>query len=415
MQDDNKIVFTYGMARELNTVHETILYQKALQNVERELASLNLSRGGKNTDGFVFECLHVAEKNRQNMGQGNGYVLDVIDNNGIADFKMIDKAGHVSYQQAKMGYHGSNKYKIVKEYYDGQTLVVDKGNRELMEYAQNIGLPVEESPVSKEMAHSLTEVMKREGKIRQEIGLSNAGPVTSNLYIAAEQLSYAHIAGLNAAKGSAAFAAGISLGKNMYSLIEGNKDLREFFLESSVETATAAGGAYVMGATGSLATGILVNSGIATQAASVMITTGVGQTIVSLGPVFAAMPVAAGPVFLLGMVIGTGYSVIKSVKEHSDQYSRKMSQLNQIMSQALVSMEAAYQSLDQTIRDTYAFWNQSFDEGFHLMENGIMGNNFENFSMGLDIVTKIFDSHVLFENMNEFDDFFFDENAVLSL
>ena len=85
------------------------------------------------------------------------------------------------------------------------------------------------------------------------------------------------------------------------------------------------------------------------------------------------------------------------------------------MGQALASMEAADQSLDQTIRDTYAFWNRSFDEGFHLMENGVIENDFENFSMGLDIVTRIFDSHVLFENMDDFDDFFFDENAVLNL
>ena len=393
----------------MNTVHENIQYQKALQNVEKELSSLNLSRGGKNADGFVFECLHVAEKNKRNMQKGNGYVLDVIDNNGIADFRMVDRAGHVSYQQAKTGYHGPNKYKIAKESYNGQTLVVDKGNQELVEYAQSISLPVEESPVSKDMAHSLTEVMKQEGKIRQKIGLSNTGPITSNLYIAAEQLSYAHTAGLNAAKGSAAFAAGVSMGKNMYGLIEGDKDLREFFLETSAETATAVGGAYVMGATGYLA------SGVATNVAEVLITTGGGQTIVSLGSVFATMSVAAGPVFLFGMAVGTGYSVIKSVKERSNQYSRKMSQLNRIMGQALASMEAAYQSLDQTIRDTYAFWNRSFDEGFHLMENGVIENDFENFSMGLDIVTRIFDSHVLFENMDDFDDFFFDENAVLNL
>ena len=348
-------------------------------------------------------------KEQAEYAKGNGYVLDVIDNNGIADFRMVDRAGHVSYQQAKTGYHGPNKYKIAKESYNGQTLVVDKGNQELVEYAQSISLPVEESPVSKDMAHSLTEVMKQEGKIRQKIGLSNTGPITSNLYIAAEQLSYAHTAGLNAAKGSAAFAAGVSMGKNMYGLIEGDKDLREFFLETSAETATAVGGAYVMGATGYLA------SGVATNVAEVLITTGGGQTIVSLGSVFATMSVAAGPVFLFGMAVGTGYSVIKSVKERSNQYSRKMSQLNRIMGQALASMEAAYQSLDQTIRDTYAVWNRSFVRGFQLRENGVIENDFENFSMGLDIVTRIFDSHVLFENMDDFDDFFFDENAVLNL
>lgn len=414
MQDDNKIVFTYGMVRELNTVHENVQYQKALQNVEKELSSLNLKRGGNNTDGFVFECLHTAEKNRQNMQLRNNQILNVIDNNGIADFKMIDATGHASYQQAKMGYHGSNKYKITNKY-DSQTLVVDKGNKELIEYAQNIGLHAEESPVSKDMAHSLTEIMKQEGKMRQKIGLANTGPVTSNLYIAAEQLSYAHTAGLNAAKGSTAFAAGVSLGKNMYSLIEGNKDLREVFLESSIETAVAAGGSYVMGATGSLATGILVNSEVAASAANVIISTGVGQTIVSLGPVFAAMPAAAGPTFLLGMVIGTGYSVIKSVKRHCNQYNHKMSQLNGVMIQALSSMEKAYQNLDQVIKDTYAFWDQSFDEGFHLIANAVMENDFENFSIGLNIVTRIFDSQVLFKNMEEFDDFFFDENAILNL
>jgi hypothetical protein len=418
MENDDKIIFTFVGSQEAGTLEQNIQYQKALINVEKELSSLNMNRGGRETSGFVFENLHNSSKNRSNMQNLNGEVLNVIDDNGIADFKMVDSAGNVSYQQAKMGYHGSNKYKITSEKYDGQVLVVDKGNKELIDYGQKIGLQVEESSISKETADSLTQVMRKEATIRQELGLSNTAPITTKMYMLSEQLKNAHVRGMESAKGAAALAAGISLGKNMYEFIEGNIELRELLINTAKETVIAAGSGYVAGSVGYLASGVLANpvvEGVAAQATSVILSTEIGATLVSIGPIIATVSTAAGPLFVLGMALGTGYTAIKSIKRNADKYRKRMSEINRVLDQTLISMKKAYDDLDETIRSTYDFWNESFDQGFNSMLKAIKDNDFNEFSAGLDIVLNIFDGNVLFRTMEEFDEFFFDDEAVLNM
>lgn len=418
MENDDKIIFTFVGSQEAGTLEQNIQYQKALKNVEKELSSLNMNRGGRETSGFVFENLHNSSKNRSNMQNLNGEVLNVIDDNGIADFKMVDSAGNVSYQQAKMGYHGSNKYKITSEKYDGQVLVVDKGNKELIDYGQKIGLQVEESSISKETADSLTQVMRKEATIRQELGLSNTAPITTKMYVLSEQLQNAHVRGIESAKGAAALAAGISLGKNMYEFIEGNIELRELLINTAKDTVIAAGSGYVAGGVGYLASGVLANpvvEGVAAQATNVILSTEIGATLVSMGPIIATVSTAAGPLFVLGMALGTGYATIKSIKRNSYKYRKRMSEINRVLDQTLISMKKAYDDLDETIRSTYDFWNESFDQGFNSMLKAIKDNDFNEFSAGLDIVLNIFDGNVLFRTMEEFDEFFFDDEAVLNM
>lgn len=417
-EETEKIVFAYSGLHEASVLDQNVRFQKALDNVRKEMETLNMNRGGSNTSGFVFENLHVADKNQSNLMSGSQDVLHVIDDNGIADFSVTDAAGNVSYQQAKMGYHGSNKYQITKEKYGDQTLVIDKGNKDLAEYGRRVGLNVEESGISKETADNLTAVMKTEGELRSSIGLSNTAPVTANLYAAAEQLKYAHGAGVKAAKGGAAFAAGVSFGKNMYEFMEGNKDLQEVVLETGKDAVVAAGTSYAAGGISYLASGALANTalgGIAAQAAGVVASTEIGATIISLGPVFATMSAAVGPMFLVGMVIGTGYAVVKSIAAHQSRYQQRISQVNAALDQVLSCMKKAYDELDQEIKNTYDFWDQTFDKGFAGMMEAVKKNDFAGFSQGLDTVLSVFDRSVMFRNMEEFDTFFFDDDAVLTL
>lgn len=419
--EDDKITFSYSLAHELSVWEQNVQYQKALQMVEHEMATLNLNRGGgrlDNLSGFVFENLHTSNTNRQYMTSGTKEVLQMIDDNGIADMRHLSPEGKVSYQQAKMGYTGSNKYKITKEKYGDQVLVTNKGNREVIEHGNKIGLEVRESRISKEMSDTMAGVMKGEGKLRQQLRLSNTAPVTAKLYALSEQLQNANVMGLKAAKGAAALTAGISFGKNMYEFIEGNADLRDLLLNTAKDTVLSAGSAYVAGGAGYLVSGLAANSVVGTlaaQAANVIVSTQIGATIVSLGPIVATMSAAAGPVFLIGMAIGTGSAIIKSIKVHSNEYKNKISQLNRVLNQALSSMKEAYEDLDQTIKEAFDFWDQSFEDGFKRMLSATLDNDFAEFSLGLDIVLNVFDAHVLFRDMDEFDDFFFDDNAVLNL
>lgn len=424
MEDEDKIVFTCNGIRELTVLERNMKYQEALKNVHRELSSLNLNRGGNNTAGFVFENLYAADQNMQSLKAGKSEFRFVRNDNRSVDIDVVDVAGKKlskgSEEQVKMGYSGTNKYKITKARYGDQTLVVDKGNTELIEHGSKQNFKVIESRISEREAQLFTDTMKQEGKGCQAVALpgGNTAPITASLYYAAEELGYAHAAGVNAVKGGAAFAAGISFGKNMYNFIEGNMELREFILETGEETAAGAAGMYISGASGFLVSGILENTGagaVMMQAANATMGTEIGSIIVSVGSVAASIPAVAAPTFLLGMAIGTGCAVIRSIKMGINRRKYKIAQISRVLDQALLSMKAAYDDLEQTIKDTYDFWNQSFNQGFQLMMEAVEQNDFEKFSSGLDTVVKVFDNHVLFKNMDEFDEFFFDENAVLNL
>jgi len=414
-EDIEKITVAYAGLHEVGALQQNIRFQNAIENVRKELSTFNMNRG--HTSGFVFEDLHVAYKNSVNLELNNGEVLNVINDNGIADFRLTDAYGNVSYQQAKMGYH-NNTAPITVEKYGGQILVVDKGNSELIKHGEKIGLSVEESGVSRSSADNMTAIMKKEGSIRSELGLSNSAPVTANLFVVSEQLKYTHIAGIKAAKGGAAFSAGISFGKNMYEFLEGNAELRDVLLNTEKDAVIAAGGSYIAGGAGYLVSGALANTAVSTlaaQATGAIASTGVGATIISLGPVVTAMSAAVGPLFVAGMVIGTGYAAIRSIKIHSNKYRHRISQINQVLDQVLVSMKTVYEDLDQSIKTTYSFWDKDFAEGFDQMIDAVKHNDFEQFSSGLDVVLKVFGDNVLFKDMDEFDDFFFDDNAVLTL
>lgn len=53
-------------------------YQESLQKVQKELSALNMNRGGKNTDGFVFERMHTAEKTASFYGKNKATGLALL-------------------------------------------------------------------------------------------------------------------------------------------------------------------------------------------------------------------------------------------------------------------------------------------------------------------------------------------------
>jgi len=415
MQNDDKVKFFYTTAYEIEKAEQNALYYKALKNVENELSTLNLNRGGQQTYGFVFEDLHASYQNIENMKIHNNEVVYVLDDNGIADFKIVDANGNISYQQAKAGYHGSNQYKITKEKYGDQVLVVDKGNKELLERAEKIGIQSKESAISKEEAERITEVMKSEGKLRGKEGLSNTAPVTSKLYALSQQIQAAHVAGLDSAKGAAALAAGMSFGKNFYMYMEGNTDLQELAFDTAKDTVSAGISGYAVGAAGYVVSGVVSETVIGAAVTNVAVSMGIESMLISVGSITAAVSMVAGPLFLAGMAIGTGIAVCQSMKAKDRAYRHKMAQANGAIYQMLQSMKDAYNSLDQELKDFCEFWDSSFERGLEEMLNATLDRNFEGFAEGLDIISSVFGAHVLFKTEQEFDDFFFNDEAVLTL
>lgn len=414
MEVEEKITFLYTGSNAVENVEQNIQYYREFQNIGNDLSKLNLNRGSKNTYGFEFEDMHAVSKNIQNMKMNRGEIIHVLDDNSKRDFVTTTAKGGRTYQQAKAGYGGSNKYKITKEKYKRQTIVVDKNNKELIKYLEKRGIRYEESAISKKEAKTLDSFMQTEGKVRKTLGFDNTAPITAKLYEAGSQLAAASQVGINAAKGAAALAAGMSFGKNMYAYIEGNKDLQEVLFDTVVDTTKAAIGGFVGGSASYLAAGMISETMIGT-AIEVFLETGFGATLISVGNITAVLSTAVVPTFLIGMAMGAGYAMCKSIKMREEVYRRKMADANSALSQALSSMKIAYDSLNQEVKNSCDFWDTNFDRGFEKMLKAVLNNDFEGFSEGLDIILRIFDSHVLFKTEKEFDDFFFDDLAVLNL
>lgn len=305
------------------------IYDKLAKN----LSSYNTLRGGSaGFKGFVFEEMHAANATLK------GKATEVIANNGLADFRILNPDGTYSFGQAKVGYNSGT---IDWSAYKGQEIVIDKGNTKLIESARKAGMKVVESDISGQDAQSLAKTMQFESKIS---GKSNA-PITANLH------SY-HQAGINSAKSGAAFGAGFSIGSNIVDVATGDSSVGEASATIAKDTATAAvtsyvvgagttalanttiGGAVISGATAAgaalagtsvgaatIAAGIAV-SGAATVVGGAIASTAVGATVIGgataaatvLGTTaIGATIVAAAPLVAAGAVIGGIFKIGKKV------------------------------------------------------------------------------------------------------
>lgn len=264
------------------------IYDKLAKN----LSSYNTMRGGQaGFKGFVFEDMHAANASLK------GTATDVIANNGLADFRILNSDGTYSFGQAKVGYNSS---KIDWSAYKGQEIVIDKGNTKLIESARKAGMNVIESDISNADAQRLAKAMQFESKIT---GKPNA-PITANLH------SY-HQAGINSAKNGAAFGAGFSIGSNIVDLATGDKSVGEASVAIAKDTAVATVGSYVVGAgttalantavggaviSGATAAGTAIagtSVGAATIAAGTAITTAAGGAAAAVGGAVASTTVGA--------------------------------------------------------------------------------------------------------------------------
>lgn len=140
---------------------------------------------------------------------------------------------------------------------------------------------------------------------------------------------------------------------------------------------------------------------------------------------------AAGPAafmvgaaaFIGGMVVSTvctgiyrytaGLRASYLAKEKA--YRGRISTVNRIADQAIMEMRYQQDLLKSMISREYEEWSMNFEKGFQIILDGMGNNDFEQLSKGLGHIAEVFGRAVLFKDMDEFDDFFFDENAVLSL
>lgn len=399
------------------SISDGVIAGKASQNfvtMEKELSSLNVQRGGgKGLKGFIFEHSDVATENAKNVHNGNMQRLEVINDNGIADIKVIQANGTVEYQQAKCGYE-TRPNVVDNPKYQNDTIVIDKGNTTLKNRLEKNNHNFRESNISKKEVENVSKLMQAEGELTGK----TTATISSKLYACSKIMEQANKIGLNAAKGAGAFTAGLSMGKNFYEFIEGNMDLVELATAVGKDTAIAAVGAYGTAA----ATSLAVSTGIPSLIGGVIIQTpvvgAIGTTVVQIGSAITALiPVAAGPLFVLGLSIGAAITTFKLIKNYlifNKNVNKKLSEVSRIATQALYVMEQERTILKEMISEEYAYWDEQFNTGFEEIFNSAVLNDSNGIANGIDRILNVFGENVRFKNNEEFDAFFDSENRVFS-
>lgn len=265
----------------------------------------NTMRGGvKGYCGFVFEEMHAAD------AATKGADISVLGNNGVADFIIRDSSEHEMLGQAKAGYKNQ---RIDWSKYEGQTIIVDRGNTALAQEARNAGLQVQESAVFKKQADIVARAQQWESKITGEVSAPIVGTTVS-----------AHNAGLASAKLVARVGVSMKLGENIYDVFSGNKDFEDAVADVIVDGAVLVGGTYLGTATitvvgtiastaatafagtaaGTAITGAVATAGAAVTSTAVGCAVVTGATTVATTVVSSIAAAPLAPVILGGAAIG---------------------------------------------------------------------------------------------------------------
>lgn len=241
--------------------------------MSNRLGAYNTMRGGvKGYGGFVFEEMHAAD------AATKGVNINVLGNNGIADFIVKDASGKEILVQAKAGY---KPHQIDWSKYKGQTIVVDKGNTALANEARTAGLTVQESAVFKKQADVVARTQQWESKITG----SKTAPITG-------AATGAHYAGMASAKLAARVGVSMKLGENIYDVISGEKDFADAASDVVADGIVLVGGAYIGGAALTLAETSVTT--LAGTSLGVAVTSTVGTAMTAVGSTAVGSAVLAG-------------------------------------------------------------------------------------------------------------------------
>lgn len=222
---------TEGVNRAVKGIH-------AYQNMGNGLSKLNTMRGGtKGFKGFVMEELEAGK------ACALGQHTEVINNNGLADLRYTKADGSEVLIQMKTGYKPGQ---IDFNRYEGQTVVLDKGNAyfdELHAAGKEAGVNVVQGNVTDAEAKLLADMMQMETKIT---GAKNA-KVVPKLYSGYECAKTAHKIGLKVAKSGSIAGGGFSFGYNAMEVAMGNKELADAGKDVLTDTLKAGVTAYTVG------------------------------------------------------------------------------------------------------------------------------------------------------------------------
>lgn len=132
----------------------------------------------------------------------------------------------------------------------------------------------------------------------------------------------------------------------------------------------------------------------------------VGQMLIPI-PVLGAMIGS----MITSIACGELFKSIKSLKDHE----KKVDSIERLAASALSEMRNQREILKGIVEKELKVFDDSVSSGFNKIYDSMISNNMEGFAEGLDTILSVFNETVMFKTREEFDDFFNDENAILTL
>lgn len=269
---------------------------EAYEKLCSELSSLNTMRGGaKGFKGFVGESMEAARQTAA------GRSTVVVNDNGPVDLVFVGKNGHKYNQQLKIGYRPGQ---IDFAKYQGQTVVVDKGNpyfKTLQAEGSKHGVKVIEGTVTEAEAKFWGDAMQLETKVTG----NTHSYIVPKVQQTVNNLSAIHNAGVSAAKTGALYGAGFSAGRNIVDVARGKISAGEAAANVVCDTAISGGVSYVGGAAasaiGRTAAGRAVGAAIGSVGATVSSVPVVGTAVGAVSTATAAIGSAAAGAVATGV------------------------------------------------------------------------------------------------------------------
>ncbi len=118
---------------------------------------------------------------------------------------------------------------------------------------------------------------------------------------------------------------------------------------------------------------------------------------------------------IASVVVGQISKTILEYKQTQKLNAEKERKFNSIVCEALLEMEKQRKNLQQMIAEKYSHWDNSFDNGFKLIYISAIENDIDGITDGLNSILSIFNKNAKFSTIEEFNVFFDNIDAELTL
>ena len=119
--------------------------------------------------------------------------------------------------------------------------------------------------------------------------------------------------------------------------------------------------------------------------------------------------------FIISTICTSIYKSCINIYRSFNYHKEKLAQVSAFANQALEQMHIQRTYLHSLIESELTQWNMKINSGFDQILTSIINNDANGISSGIDSILTLLNESVKFKTYEEFNDFFMDENSILTL